>query len=387
MTDGNSLNKPNCVSPIINKSAVKKVKIDKIFLIITLCLVLFGALIFTSAALGLLAGSGAKYSDVAVSHIVFGIGLGLIAMVFSSRFDYKHLRKYSFYLYISALALTFLVFVPGLNFEHGGAKRWIDIAGVTFQPSEFLKLAFVIYLAAWLAAMREKVSTVKFGFLPFLILLATAAAALLPQPDTDTFLIIFAAGLGMFLIAGAKIRHILTLGAICVVLVGALAFTRPYVMERIKIFINPAANPQGSGYQIRQSLIAIGSGEIFGRGFGQSIQKFDFLPEPIGDSIFAVAAEEFGFVGSVLLIMLYTAFAVRGFKIASRAPDRFSGLLVTGIVILIISQSFLNISAMLGVLPLSGLPLLFVSHGGTAMLVTLFAVGIVLNISKYQRNS
>ena len=153
-------------------------------------------------------------------------------------------------------------------------------------------------------------------------------------------------------------------------------------MARITTFINPAADPLGAGYQIQQSLIAIGSGGIFGRGFGQSIQKFNYLPEPIGDSIFAVYGEEFGFVGCVLLILLLCFFALRGLKIAARAPDVFGGLLVVGIVILIMTQSFLNIAAMLGVLPLSGLPLIFVSHGGTALFFALATVGIVLNVSR-----
>ena len=150
-------------------------------------------------------------------------------------------------------------------------------------------------------------------------------------------------------------------------------------------FINPLSDVLGSGWQIKQSLIAIGSGEWFGRGFGQSVQKFQYLPEPIGDSIFAVAAEEFGFIGSVLLITLFLFLAFRGFKIAAKAPDSFSGLLTVGIVILIVSQSFINIGSMLGVMPLTGLPLLFVSHGGSALLFVLAEIGIILNISKFRK--
>ena len=158
-------------------------------------------------------------------------------------------------------------------------------------------------------------------------------------------------------------------------------------MQRVTTFLNPAADPLGAGYQIQQSLIAIGSGEMFGRGFGQSIQKFSYLPEPIGDSIFAVAAEEFGFVGSVALVALFLLFTLRSLKIATRSPDMFGGLLATGIVILIVSGSFMNISSMLGVIPLSGLPLLFVSHGGSAMIFTLAQVGIIANVSKFRKSS
>jgi cell division protein FtsW len=163
-----------------------------------------------------------------------------------------------------------------------------------------------------------------------------------------------------------------------------LAFMRPYVMQRITTFMHPEKNAQGSGYQIQQSLIAIGSGGLLGRGFGQSIQKFNFLPEPIGDSIFAVQAEEFGFIGSVTLILLYVFFATRGLKIASRVSDPFGRLMVVGIVIMIAAQAFVNIGAMLGVLPLSGITLPFVSHGGTSLFITLLEVGIILSISKTQ---
>jgi cell division protein FtsW len=189
----------------------------------------------------------------------------------------------------------------------------------------------------------------------------------------------------MLISAGEKLRHVAVLFLLAVVAIGVLAIFRPYVMQRITTFINPANDPQGAGYQIQQSLIAVGSGRITGRGFGQSIQKFNFLPEPIGDSIFAVASEEFGFIGAASLILLMTFFTLRGLKIATRAQDSFGGLLTIGIVILIITQSFINIGAMLAVLPLSGLPLIFVSQGGSALLLALAEVGIILNISKTAR--
>jgi cell division protein FtsW len=173
------------------------------------------------------------------------------------------------------------------------------------------------------------------------------------------------------------------LGGLAAILVTVLSFARPYVMERMLTFLDPDADPLGSGYQINQSLIAVGSGNISGRGFGQSIQKFEYLPEPIGDSVFAVYGEEFGFVGVLALIGLFVALSLRGYKIAENAKDMFGTLLVVGIITTILSQAFLNMGAMLGVAPLSGLPLPFVSHGGTALLVTLAAMGIVLNVSRY----
>jgi len=211
-------------------------------------------------------------------------------------------------------------------------------------------------------------------------------AVLLKQPDTDTYLIIVFSGLAIFLAGGGKWKYIFIAGIIGVLGIVALAFAKPYIMSRITTFMHPENNALGSGYQIQQSLIAIGSGGLTGRGFGQSIQKFNFLPEPIGDSIFAVAGEEFGFFGAITIIILFIFFTFRGLKIATRVPDTFGRLMVVGIVILIVSQAFVNIGAMVGVLPLSGIPLPFISHGGTALFMTLAEVGIVLNISKNKKN-
>jgi cell division protein FtsW len=187
----------------------------------------------------------------------------------------------------------------------------------------------------------------------------------------------------MALAAGTRLRHIVILGSVLVAGLVILALARPYLLDRVMTFVNPVEDPTGSGYQIKQSLIAVGSGGVFGRGFGQSVQKFHYLPEPIGDSVFSVAAEEFGFVGSVVIIGLFVFFAIRGLHIAARTPDRFGGLTVVGIVILIVTQSFLNIASMIGLVPLTGEPLVFISHGGTALMFALASVGIVLNISRY----
>jgi cell division protein FtsW len=187
----------------------------------------------------------------------------------------------------------------------------------------------------------------------------------------------------MSVAAGVKFRHLALLALVIGLGLTVVAFARPYVMDRITTFLHPTDDPRGSGYQVKQSLIAVGSGSVFGRGFGQSIQKFSYLPEPIGDSIFSVAAEEFGFLGSVILIGLFIFLAVRGLTIAARAPDRFGALTIVGIVILLTSQSFINIGSMLGLMPLTGEPLVFISHGGTSLLLALASVGVVLNISRY----
>ncbi|MFA6338891.1 MAG: putative peptidoglycan glycosyltransferase FtsW [Candidatus Paceibacterota bacterium] len=360
--------------------------VDKPFLISTIVLVVVGLLIFISASMGLWARgeSGPDFFMVAFKQIFFGVFLGLVAMTINSRIDYKFWKKNAFWIFFFAILINLLVFVPHIGLLSGGARRWIIIGNFTLQPSEILKIGFIIYFASWLSGVKNNLNLFRFGLLPFVVILGIVGLILLNQPDTATFFIIFASGLAMYLISGAKWRDIFILFLISAIGLFILASMRPYLMDRLTTYINPSSDPLHSGYQIQQSLIAIGSGGTFGRGFGQSVQKFNYLPEPIGDSIFAVAAEEFGFVGSVLLISLYIFFALRGLKIANDSSDEFGRLVTVGIVILIISESFINIGSMLGVLPLSGIPLFFVSHGGTALLFVLFSVGIVLNVSRHQ---
>lgn len=366
---------------------MKKIKLDIPFLISICILVIGGYLIFASASLGLLSKQAVKYANVAFNQTFFGLFLGSLACVITTNFNYKNYRKYSLYIFIIACVLTMLVFLPVIGVEHGGANRWVRLGTFSFQPSEFLKIGFIMFFAAWLAKVKDKVQTLKYGFLPFVLITAIVGTILLIQPDTDTFLITVFAGTAMFISAGGRWKHILIAGIIGAIGIAGIAMTKPYIMSRINTFINPSANALGSGWQIQQSLIAIGSGGVFGRGFGQSIQKFNVLPEPIGDSIFAVAGEEFGFAGTVFIISLFIFFAFRGLKIAGKVQDPFGRLMVVGIVILIVSQAFVNIGAMVGVLPLSGITLPFISHGGTALFMTLAEVGIILNISKTRQLS
>jgi cell division protein FtsW len=366
---------------------MKKFKVDVPFLISILILVIGGYLIFRSASLGLLSKQSVKYAGVAFNQTVFGLILGSIACLITSNLDYKIYRRLAFFIFVFSVIATLLVFVPHVGWRHGGAARWIKVAGVSFQPSEFLKIGFIIFLSAWFASVKDRIRKFKYGLLPFIVIIGIVAVVLLLQPDTDTFLIIVFAGIGIYLSSGGEWKHIVALGLVCILGVGLLAYERPYVRSRINTFINPAADSLGSGYQIQQSLIAVGSGGMFGRGFGQSIQKFNVLPEPIGDSIFAVAAEEFGFVGATTIILVFIFFTIRGLKIATNTPDTFGRLLVVGIVIMISTQAWVNIGAMVGVLPLSGITLPFISHGGTALFMTLAEVGIILNVSKHQKQS
>lgn len=359
--------------------------VDRTLLIIVILLVTCGFFIFSSASLGLLAREGARFSSVAFNQIFFGIFGGAVAMFFASTIFYRNWRKYAFHIFVATILLTLCVFIPGIGMEHGGAHRWIRIGGFSFQPTEFLKIAYIIYMATWLSGVHKVVGTFKQGTLPFVGITAVVGFVMLMQPDTDTFLIMAASATAMFIVAGGSWRDVSLMFVGAVALVAILAFSRPYVMDRITTFFNPTLDPQGKSYQIQQSLIAVGTGGITGRGFGQSIQKFEYLPEPIGDSVFAVYSEEFGFIGSALLLMLLTFFTFRGYKIASHATDLFGMLLVVGFMTLIIMQAFLNIAGMVALAPLMGLPLPFISHGGTALLATLASVGIVLNVSKYQK--
>lgn len=364
---------------------LKQKKVDTLFLLTVLTLMIGGFFIFSSASLGLLARTQSLFKSVTLNQAVFGLIGGSLAMYINSRIPYRIWKKFALPIFVLSIVAMLLVFVPDLGFSHGGARRWIDLGFVNFQPSEIYKIAFVIFFAGWLSNVKNKVKTVKYGTIPFLVLIIISAGLLLSEPDTATFGVVIITGLVMYVTAGARFRDLLLVFVAGIIGLIILAFARPYVMDRIETFINPANDPTGSGYQIQQSQIAIGSGGITGRGFGQSVQKFNFLPEPIGDSIFAVAAEEFGFIGSVAIIFLYVFFAFRGLKIATKAPDSFGGLLATGIVILIITGSMINISSMLGLFPVSGIPLLFISHGGTALFFTLAEAGIILNISRYMK--
>lgn len=358
---------------------------DKYFFIIVLIITVIGLLAFVSASLGVLARDESKFYGVLFNQIVLGFIGGLGALWVTSQIPYHFWRKNAFFIFLGTLLLTLAVFIPSLGFSHGGARRWISLGPVSFQPAEILKIGFVIYFAAWLAWTRKKQEDLKYKVLPLVIILGIVAATLLSQPDTKSLILIIAAACGMLFVSGVswkKIAALIGAGAVCL---AVLVFMRPYVMERVKTFINPSSDARGASYQLQQGLIAIGSGGMFGRGLGQSVQKFNYLPEPQGDSIFAVIGEEFGFIGSTTLIVLYVFLAIRGFKIATNAKDAFGQYLVIGLITLLTAQSFLNITSLVGLFPLTGVPLVFISHGGTSLLIALAAAGIIINVSRYQK--
>lgn len=362
-------------------------KTDKFFLTIVFILIALGLAMFISASLGILNRSENTFYSVLVSQLVLGIGFGFAGMYLGYKIDYKFWRKYSFYIFLGSIILTALVFVPSLGYTHLGATRWLKFGNFSFQPAEFLKFGFVIYFAAWLSWVKNKISDFKFGILPFGIMLSIIAFVLFRQPDTKSFILIAITGLSMLFLSGMPMKWVALLGIGSALALSILVMFTPYLQERIKTFINPSADSQGASYQIQQSFIAIGSGGIFGRGYGQSIQKFSYLPEPQGDSIFAVIGEELGLIGSAAVILLYLFFLLRGLKIANNSPDSFSRLLVSGIVILITAQSFMNIASITGVFPLTGVPLPFMSHGGTSLMISLAAMGVIFQISKYKQKN
>ena len=365
----------------------QKNSVDKVMLIITSLLLMVGIFVFISAALSVLPKSTALFQRMVISQLVFALVGGVGVAFLFSKIPFRFWQKYALPIGIVSLVVTFLVFIPGLGFSHGGARRWISLGFTTLQPAEILKFGIIMYWAAFLSFAGKKIKDIKFGLGSLVAFCAVPAFALLLQPDTGTFIVVLVAMVGLYFLSGAPMKHIWLMGGLVVVSFLALIITRPYLLDRVKTFANPDIDPTGSSYQINQLKMTVGSGGMFGRGYGRSAQKFQYLPEPVGDSIFAVAAEEMGFVGSVVIIILFMLFFWRGLHIAARAPNQFARLLTAGIVIIIAVQAFVNIASILGLMPLTGLPLSFVSHGGTSLLITLAMVGIVLQVSKYQRDN
>lgn len=364
---------------------MKIVSGDRIFLMLVFGIALAGFAIFSSAELGLLARESSSISQDILIQAGLGLGLGFLLLFLVRALPLAFVKRSAPFLYVLSVLFTALVFVPSIGLRAKGATRWIDLGFTTVQPAEFLKIGFVLMLAWWLASHVQQLANPKKGLLPFIALLAAPVGILLAQPNTSTTLLIIATGMVMYFAAGAPWRDfgILTLGILLAF--ATLIAVRPYALERIKTFINPSANSLGSGYQIQQSLIAVGSGGLLGRGLGQSVEKFSYLPEPEGDSIFAVFAEEAGFIGSVILLALFTLLAARGIVIAGHSSDLFGGLIALGFSFIIVLQAFINISAMLGIVPLTGLPLPFLSHGGTALVAVLIMCGFILNVAAHRR--
>ncbi|MEI6650524.1 MAG: putative lipid II flippase FtsW [Candidatus Moraniibacteriota bacterium] len=314
---------------------------------------------------------------------LLGVGIGLVAMIVTVRIPYRFWRKASIPLFIAGIGLLVMVLIPGIGSTAYGAARWISLGPVSFQPSEVMKLALIVYLSAFFSGKAEtRKSDFLEGALPFVIVMGLIGFLIMKQPDAGTLGILFVIAFAVFYASGTKLSHLAILVGVGLVGIMGLVIAAPYRMRRFLVFLDSDHDPSGAGYQMKQALIALGSGGIFGVGLGHGQQKFLYLPEPMTDSIFAVTGEELGLLGCSAIVALFLFFAYRGFRIARMAPDDFGRLLAVGIVSWVVFQAFMNIFAISGLMPLTGIPLPLISYGGTSVAVTLAAIGILLNISK-----
>ncbi len=365
----------------IDKGRRKLFKIDKILLFIIGIWMLFGLFIFVSASLGLMIKSDKILSNVLSKQFASAF-VSFVAMLLLARVKFPLILKASPYVYVSTLLLNLMVFVPGIGFASGGAKRWIYFGALTLQPSEFLKFSTIL-ITVYLTIIFKKRQRISQWYVFFPLLAALPSAALfLAEPDTSTTAIMLTGVAAVFFLSGAKWRHILVIIIIALMSFALLVQFRPYIKDRIMTYLNPRNDVLGSSYQINQSLIAIGSGGLWGKGFGQGVQKFGYLPEPVGDSIFATLAEETGFIGVSILLFIISAFVLRSFKLASKSKNAAASLIISALAIAIFVQAMINISAMSGIIPLTGLALPFVSLGGSSMLSGALALGVIFSAAK-----
>lgn len=341
-----------------------------------------GILILSSASIVLSEKNFGTFYYYTLRQIILGGVAGFLGLFVAMKIPYRVWRRWSVPMMIGSFILLALLLIPQFGFSHGGATRWLSLGFINFQPAEILKLAFIIYLASWLDSRRSDVASTAYGLMPFSLMIALVGVFLVMQPDIGTLITILATAGIMYLLGGGKWHQVGILALFGIVVGFFLIQLKPYLLDRIWVFFNPDFDPSGIGYQMTQALITIGSGGILGRGFGMSVQKYNYLPEPMGDSIFAVYLEEMGFLGAILLVGAFLFFLWRGLLVARRAKDSFGKLLAAGITVGIFIQAFINMAAISGLLPLTGIPLPFVSYGGTSLVVTLISAGILLNISK-----
>ncbi len=350
--------------------------------------------VFALLAIGLvaIASAGVFYAETRFNddyfffkrQLLYGILPGIMALYFFQRADYHRWQKWVVPLFISNIILLILVFIPGIGAKIYGASRWVQIGPLQFQPSEMTKLVVILYLAAWFVGKgKERVGDLFEGFVPFMAIFGVIAFLIMKQPDTGTLGVIFLVALSIFFAAGARLSHLTAIFIGGLVALGILIKMAPYRLQRFLVFLNPDLDPRGVGYHVNQALLAIGSGGLWGLGLGHSRQKFNYLPEPVTDSIFAIFSEEWGFIGAVVVILLFLYLAWRGFAIAKYAADDFGRLVAVGIVMWITTQAFVNIAAISGLIPLTGIPLPFISYGGTSLVFLMAGVGILLNISRH----
>ena len=353
---------------------------DYIFLALAASLVVIGTIMVFSASPAL----ALKYGDsfYYLKRHLFYLILGLFGLNFAMKLNLDKLKKWSPYVLLFSIFLMMLVYLPHLGKEMGGATRWLDLYIFSFQPSELCKFAVVLFIASYLSNKKEGIKNFISGLLPLLLLIGIVDAIIIKQPDLGTALSVSFTSFVMFFIAGANLWHLLSFlfaGAFGVLVI---SITSPYRMRRLLSYLNPWCDPLNTGFQIIQSLLAVGSGGLMGLGLGNSRQKFFYLPQQYADFIFAVLCEELGFIGAMILLILFLGFFARGIRIARKAGDDFSFLLAAGIISMFAVQTFMNLSVVLGLIPTTGIPLPFISYGGTAMIINLFSVGLIANVSR-----
>ncbi|WIV18246.1 stage V sporulation protein E [Paenibacillus polygoni] len=312
-------------------------------------------------------------------------GLGLAAMFFTANVDYRIWRNYAKYILVFCFILLIIVLIPGVGVVRGGARSWLGISSFGIQPSEFMKLGMILFLAKWLSKDPDAIKNFTSGLLPPLALMGTAFALIMLQPDLGTGTVMMGASMLIIFTAGARMKHLLLLGLGGLVGFAGLIAAAPYRLQRITAFLDPWSDPLGSGYQILQSLYAIGPGGLGGLGLGMSRQKYSYVPEPQTDFIFSILAEELGFIGGLIVLMLFLMLVWRGMRVAMTIPDAFGSLLGVGIVGMVAVQVIINIGVVIGLMPVTGITLPLISYGGSSLTLMLTALGILLNLSRYAR--
>ena len=355
---------------------------DKSVVLLMVLLLVLGLITLFSATYYQRTASGDPLS--AVKKQLFGIGLGAAACVFLSHVPYRFFRKPRVMLALlgAAAVLLILVIIPGISVSINGSRRWLNIAGLSMQPSEFAKYAMVIFMAGALDRRADAIGALFGGVVPLLIVPGAMFLLILEQPNLSTGGSILICALAMLFAAGLKKRHMALLSVCGLCLGGFYAWSAPYRRERLLSFRDPFAKMSDEGYQLSQSLIALGSGGLFGMGLGQGRQKFAYLPYPESDFIFAIVGEDFGLVGCLTVIALFAVFVFAGLRVALNCRDRYGCLLAAGITSMIGLQAFINMGVVTGIMPTTGLPLPFFSAGGTSVSMIMAAVGILLNISR-----
>jgi cell division protein FtsW len=360
---------------------------DFSLLLIVLSLLVYGLVVLYSASTVDSFQNFGNTNYYILHQLFYGAILGLVVMYVLSKIDYHVWQKNLPLLIFASLFLLALVKIPGIGFSAGGATRWIHIGPLVFQPAELAKLVIIFYLASWVDKKRAELNNFYFGLLPSLCIVGLYALLIIWQPDFGTMLVLLLVAFFMLFVAGINWKYFFYSALAGVLSLYLIIKIEPYRVRRITTFLNPDLDPKGIGYQINQALLAIGSGGLWGFGYGLSRQKHSYLPEVMTDSIFAVIGEELGFLRILAILGLFFLFALKGYQIAKRAPDTFGRMVAFGITSWIVLQAFINIGAILNLLPLTGIPLPFFSYGSTALVANLGAIGILINISQNKKNS